>query len=237
MRVTCLGTGSAVPVDGRVQSGVLIDDRLLVDCGAGVLSRLAEHGDYTALDGVLLTHLHTDHVSDLVALLKARWLADAPPLPIVGPEGTASLLAGLIDAHDYLRGRVAYEVREHDGDPGELAGYDVTACRTVHSGPSFAYRIGDLTLSGDTEATDAVASLAAGGEALVHDCSFVDGDHSNHPTASELGEVLSGRDCGAVYLTHLYPEAAARASAVRETVADAYGGPVRVAHDGLAFEV
>jgi ribonuclease BN (tRNA processing enzyme) len=238
MRVTFLGTGSAMPVAGRAQTGLLIGDSLLVDCGAGVLARLAEHGDYESLSAVLLTHLHTDHVSDLVALLKARWLAGCGSLDVVGPDGTERLLDDLVDAHDYLRGRVSYEVREHDGSPGRVAGYDVTACEATHSGPAFAYRIGDFTFSGDTEASEAVASLAEGTTALAHDCSFPDGvEADNHPTASELGGTLAGRDCGTVYLTHLYPAAAADEDGLRDSVTAAYGGAVRVARDGLTVDV
>jgi ribonuclease BN (tRNA processing enzyme) len=79
MEVTFLGTGSAMPTGDRAQTGLLVthdDRRLLVDCGSGVLHRLAatETG-YEAVHTVLLTHLHLDHVSDLLPLLKARWLA------------------------------------------------------------------------------------------------------------------------------------------------------------------
>ena len=69
MRVTFLGTGSAMPVADRVQTGLLVEatpgDRapLLVDCGAGVLHRLSQTDPgYEAVSTVLLTHHHLDHV-------------------------------------------------------------------------------------------------------------------------------------------------------------------------------
>jgi len=52
MELTVLGSGSAMPVPDRVQAGYLLDDgdrSLLVDCGSGVLQRLA--GTETGYEG------------------------------------------------------------------------------------------------------------------------------------------------------------------------------------------
>jgi ribonuclease BN (tRNA processing enzyme) len=228
-----------MPLAGRAQTGLLLDDALLVDCGAGVLTRLAEHGDYEALEAVLLTHHHTDHVADLMPLLKARWLAGADPLTVVGPPGTEALLSDLLDAHAYLRGRVAYRVREHGGDPDPVAGYDLRARETVHSMRCFAYRFGDaLAFSGDGEADAGLAAFADGCSVLVHDCSFPDGvDVDNHPTASALGAALAGHAFGTVYLMHLYPHARGRRREMLDAVAAAYDGDVRFAADGRTVEL
>lgn len=236
---TFLGTGAAMPVAGRAQTGLLLDDALLVDCGAGVLARLAEHGDYEALEAVLLTHHHTDHVADLVPLLKARWLAGADALTVVGPPGTERLLEDLLDAHGYLRDRVAYRVREHDGDPGPVAGYDLRARETIHSMRCFAYRFGGaLAFSGDSEADAGLAAFADGCSVLVHDCSFPDGvDVDNHPTPSALGEALADHAFGTVYLTHLYPHTEGHHREMLDAVAAAYGGDVRVARDGRTVQL
>ena len=91
LKVTMLGTGVGIPQPGRSQAAVLVenDQNLLLDCGAGTLLRLDEVGaDLEALDTVVLTHLHLDHVSDLLALANARYLADMPGLQVFGPQGT-----------------------------------------------------------------------------------------------------------------------------------------------------
>ncbi|MBP2250633.1 hypothetical protein J2754_000942 [Halarchaeum solikamskense] len=130
MRVTVLGTGSALPDGERAQSGLLVGDggaRVLVDCGSGVLERLArtETGP-TGLDAVCLTHHHLDHVSDLLPLLKSRWLAagdDGPAaLPVVGPPGTTELIDDLLDVHAYLADRVRVEPRDVAGGIAGTAG-------------------------------------------------------------------------------------------------------------------
>lgn len=106
MRVTVLGTGAALATGNRVQTGILIerwnpDRTLLVDCGSGVLHRLAAVGcDPTDIDAVLLTHTHLDHVSDLAGLAKARWMRGEPTIPIVGPEGTEADISPLFQIDD-----------------------------------------------------------------------------------------------------------------------------------------
>jgi len=250
--VTFLGTGSAMPSGDRAQSGLLVtvdgdDDAgpLLVDCGSGVLGALARTDvGYEGVGTVLLTHHHTDHVADLLPLLKARWLAGADELPVVGPPGTGALVADLLDVHDYLRERVAVDARSREVEAfsGGMPGFDVRATPADHSVPTYAYRIerGDagLAVSGDTEASTEVAAFADGVDALVHDCSFPDEvDVSNHPTPAELGDVLAGHDYGRVYLTHLYPHTEGRHGAMRESIAERYGGDVRFARDGLTVEL
>jgi ribonuclease Z len=77
LRVTLLGTGVGIPQKDRSQSSLLIRarDPLLLDCGAGTLLRLSEAGvDVLDLDAVFLTHLHLDHVADLLPLANARYL-------------------------------------------------------------------------------------------------------------------------------------------------------------------
>lgn len=244
MRVTFLGTGSAMPTPDRVQAGLLLDapdrDPLLVDCGSGVLHRLASTDvGYEGVGTVLLTHHHLDHVADLVPLLKARWLADEPDLTVVGPAGTDALVTGLLDVHDYLQDRIDLTVREVEPGQFTLGSYEIGARLTRHSIDCLAYRFGDaFVYSGDSEAFDGLARFADGVDALAHDCSFPDDvETENHPTPTELGEVLAGRDVGRIYLTHLYPHAEGREEELRATVAEHVDGEVVVADDGMEIGV
>jgi ribonuclease BN (tRNA processing enzyme) len=242
--VTFLGTGSAMQWPDRAQTGLLVesdDRRLLVDCGAGVLARLAgTDPGYEGVSTVLLTHHHLDHVSDLLALLKARWLAGAEHLTVVGPRGTKALVDGLLSVHDYLRDRVDLRLREVHPGEFSVAGFDVRARETRHSMAGLAYRFGDaFVFSGDTEAFPAMGRFADGASVLAHDCSFPDDvDVSNHPTPTDLGESLAGVDLGRLYLTHLYPHTGGRHDEMVAAVERAAGGDldVRVARDGLRVE-
>ena len=237
MEITFLGTGSAMPTGERFQTGILVEDddrQVLVDCGSGVIHRLQQSGvGYEAISTVLLTHHHLDHVADLLALLKARWLAGETNLEIVGPEGTEDLVSNLLDTFDYLEDKVDLEVREVEPGEFEVAGFQVEAIETIHSVPCLAYRFSDLfTFSGDTEAFEGMAEFADGSAILAHDCSFPDDvDVSNHPTAAQLGKSLAGTDIGRVYLTHLYPHTQGKKSEMLNSIGEHYDGDVRFADD------
>ena len=250
MRVTFLGTGSAMPTGERYQTGLLLEDPdgdaepLLVDCGSGALHGLAETDvGYEGVDTVMLTHHHLDHVSDLMVLLKARWLAGETEMGIVGPDGTEALVRDLLSVHDYMQDRLEFTFREVAPGEFSVAGYEVEAVETVHSMYCLAYRLETddavFTFSGDSEAIDAIADLADGSAVLAHDCSFPDDvDVDNHPTPSQLGDTLAGHDLGRVYLTHLYPHTNGRHEEMIESVeAAGFDGDVRMAEDGLTVDL
>ncbi len=260
-RLTVLGSGSAMPTPGRAQSGYLLeaydsdaetDRALLVDCGSGVLGRLAETSvGYEGVSTVLVTHHHLDHVASLLPLVKARWLAGETHLEVIGPTGTKALVDGLLDVHDYLDGRIDLAIREVPaGRPFTAGGFGVVGHETRHSMPCLAYRVsppaysaepatGPVTLSGDTEAFAGLARFADGSDLLVHDCSFPDDvDVSNHPTPTTLGESLAGVDVDTLVCSHLYPHTTGREDEMSASVrAAGFDGTVRFATDGLTVSV
>lgn len=237
MDVTLLGTGSALPTGDRYQAGLLVDGAtsdhpFLVDCGAGTIHRIAQADyDVTDIQTLILTHHHLDHVADIPSLLKARWLRDNPTFTVLGPPGTRDYLEPSLSL-DSLEDRVDMTIREIDDDGFAFAGHDVTTCATTHSAAGYAYRFDDaLTISGDTEASPNVAALADGSSVLLHDCAYPDEDHTNHATPRALGRTLADTDVDRIYLTHLYPEAAAEAETMRRTVSDHVDATVSVASD------
>lgn len=244
MRVTLLGTGSAIPSPHRLQAGILLEDdsrTLLVDCGSGVVHRLAQHGtDVREVDTVLLTHHHLDHVADLPTLLKARVLTDHPGLTIVGPPGTKRLCDDLF-AVDNLAERAALRIRERavSEAPFDVAGRSVDAVETTHSMQCFAYRFDDeLVMSGDTAPDPAVFNLADGVDTLIHECAYPDGvETDGHTTPTALGRGLGEIRVDRVLLTHLFPEAEAHSEAIERTVSAATGAVVAVGSDLSSVEV
>lgn len=248
MEVTFLGTGSAMPTGDRMQTGLLMthdDRRLLVDCGSGVLHRLAAtDAGYEGVSTVLLTHLHLDHVADLLPLLKARWLAGEEHLEVVGPVGTKDLLDGLLSVHSYLDGRVDLQIREIvAGETVSVGGFSVESRETQHSIDGLAYRFAvdeeaSFAFSGDTEAFAGMARFVEGCRVVAHDCSFPDSvDVDGHPTPSQLGDAFADSGVEHLYLTHLYPHTEGNHEEMCATVAEAFDGEVHIARDGLRVSV
>ena len=93
IEVTLLGTGSPLPNPDRAGPATLVragDATLLVDCGRGVVMRLTAAGVLpVGLSAVLLTHLHSDHITDLNDVITTHWVMSPAPTPlrIVRPAG------------------------------------------------------------------------------------------------------------------------------------------------------
>ena len=136
MKVTLLGTGSPLPSatcagpSSLVQAGGL---NLLVDTGRGVIMRLiGAMVPPPLVSAVLLTHLHSDHITDLNDVITTRWISSpaATPLPIYGPVGTRKMVDGLVsmlsqdegyrlEHHDDLRAAGGMKVEVHELNAGE----------------------------------------------------------------------------------------------------------------------
>lgn len=220
MRLTVLGSGSAFSTCG-CSAGYLVDGRVLVDCGAPVLSMLrraaASLNDLTL---ILVTHFHADHTFALPTVLGARAYADEPApgdLVIAGPAGTREYIGRLLaDGYgSHIAQRVAAGVRPEyvvlqDGSDVDVAGYRVQSHAVVHStGPSLAYRMTDragatLGFSGDSELCAGLHRSIEGCDLFVCECSGWDGpEPGGHLWRDEVAGLIAGYPRTTFLLSHL----------------------------------
>ena len=245
LKVTLLGTGVGIPQPGRSQAAVLVEAEqpLLLDCGAGTLLRLDQIGaSLDALDTVVLSHLHLDHVSDLLALANGRYLADMPGLEVFGPVGTEKYIRSARRLYPNLS-EMDVAVRELSPmDSFTLKGFDIFAEEALHSVTALAFRLEAedkvVVYSGDTQPSLRVAALARDADLLVHECSFPEPfDITNHSTPKKLGSMI--KNCGVkrVVLTHLYPQAAGCEDQMAEQVIELSGIPTIVGWDMMTLSL
>lgn len=247
MRIAILGSGSAIPVAERAQSGALIEggrgDKsfVLIDCGSGVLHRLAQVSvSLENIRTIFLTHHHLDHMSDLLPLITARWLLGHTETSIYGPGGTERLIKNLLDLYEYVKQHATVHVTElRDGSVIEVEGMKVECLQTVHSAQNLAYKFdGKVVISGDTEPFEKMSEFAKGCKLLIHECSFPDELNApKHTTPAKLGEVLRSCDVEALVLTHLYPQMEGKEGEIIGSVGKHFKGRVIVAKDLARFEV
>ncbi len=238
MRLTILGTAGCVPDPQRAQSGYLLEkaDRLvLVDCGSGVFHRLANLSlDWARLDTFLLTHLHLDHMSDLLSIWTARWLLGAPDVTLYGPKGTREFITELLDLFPYIRDHVRVTVHELGaGETVTLASFEVSTLAMNHYVPTLAYKFDNqLVICGDSEPEPALVDFVRGCRVLIHECSFPDSMPAPlHATPTVLGEALAHADVEWLVLTHFYPQAAAQTEELIRAVRKNFPHKVTVATD------
>jgi len=122
-----LGSGGPIADDGRVSTSYLLwidgHSRFMIDTGGGSFLRFGEAGaSFEDLELIALSHLHTDHSTDLVALLKSGYFSNRErSLSISGPlgndtyPGVSEYLARLLDP---TRGAYAYLAGYLDGSDG-----------------------------------------------------------------------------------------------------------------------
>src|SRR4051812_30725991 len=192
IEITLLGTGSPMVDAKRAGPSTLVragDGLFLVDCGRGVLQRAAAVGVGAAdLTALLLTHLHSDHITDLNDVITTRWVTtfERTPLPIIGPPGTAAVVEATLAAlapdisyriahHADITEPPAVEVHEYtEGPVWEVSGVQIRVAPTDHRPvePTIAFRIeyaaASVVVAGDSVPCASLDELAAGAGALVH---------------------------------------------------------------------
>lgn len=168
-----LGSGGPIADDGRASSSYLLwvdgESRFLVDAGGGSFLRFGEAGaDFEELEHIGISHFHTDHSSDLVALLKSGYFSERRrALSISGPSaggdypgmepfldrllnpesGAYAYLGGYLNGSDGLVKLNAIEVEFEATDPQMVyedasKGIQVHAMGVPHGPvPALAYRV------------------------------------------------------------------------------------------------
>lgn len=192
LNITLLGTGSPMPDPNRAGPATLVssdDEHYLVDAGRGVMMRLAAAGIGAGqLSAVFLTHLHSDHFTDLNDVITTRWIMtfEPTPLTIVGPVGTKSVVDHILGS---LAPDISYRIAHHEdldhqppvtvvemteGSldlPGAIA---IRCAQTDHKPvePSIGFRFDHggvgVVVAGDTVPCEGLDDLCAGANALVH---------------------------------------------------------------------
>ena len=130
---------------GESASVLLIDKRLyMVDCGYGALAALVRANlNYRDLGQVFLTHLHDDHVADVVSLMGHQWTGGrVAPTVIHGPAGTRRLVAAAI-AYNQVNEQVR---RVDEARSARVASLFKAHEVTATAQPQVVYRDADLTV-------------------------------------------------------------------------------------------
>lgn len=264
MKLTILGASGARPNGGDASAGYLVQSAttaLLLDCGSGVVSKLQATINPRDLDAVVISHIHSDHTLDLIALrygLKYAPPGTTEPIPLhMPPDGRdflqrlgAVFAVGAEANREFWADTLA--IREY-GDSlqndaplviGDLA---VRFAPMRHYIPVWAMRVEELptgrvlTYSADTGPLSPLASFAAGSDLLLCESNQLaqqpgsDPASWGHLTATQAGEIATAAAVRHLVLTHLWEELG-----YDRYLADgkaAFAGQVTLAKSGMSFVI
>ncbi|MCR6646921.1 MAG: MBL fold metallo-hydrolase [Cellulomonas sp.] len=261
MRLVVLGCAGSYPSVAAAASSYLVqaDDadgrtwNVLLDLGNGALSPLQRYGDPTTLDAIAVSHLHSDHVADLVVLNVLRRYRPDGPLPAIdvwGPDGTAERLAEMAgkDPATGLDGQFRFRTWD-PAAPVVVGPLTLTPVPVEHPVPAFGVlvtgpaegeptRAVTLGYTGDTDECAGLDVLAAT-DLLLCEAGFrdeLDDDlRGIHLTGARAGRAAHRAGAGRLVLTHL--TAWEDPSDVVAHAASSYAGPIDVATPGATFRL
>lgn len=251
-RVTMLGGSAASPNAGMGCAGLLLQTpraTLLLDFGPGTFPELRRHADFRALSAVIISHMHIDHMLDLLALRHALAYNPAPPpqpVPVWLPPGGKDILdraTAPFDACDEP-GRFAATVDVREYDPAQLLHIEdmlVTFAPAVHYIPAWAIRVqtpsGAIGYTGDTGPAAPLAAFFADVDLLVAEATLLEaGEHDDASTrgsltAAEAGSLADASCAQSLILTHIWEEHGF--DAALKQARTTYAGKLHLARPGL----
>ncbi len=197
--VYTIGTASPMPGE-RVQTGtgVIVNGHFfLFDVGDGIVRRTENMGlPLEKLDGIFITHWHSDHFMDLASMVSRSWLLGrSNQLHLYGPDGTDSINQSIkgylhlenkhrLDHHGpsimdmSIVHAVPHEFKNVQGGKEVIYqqdGITITAFDVDHApiepavGYAIEYKGKKVVISGDTKKNDLVLEMAQDADLLLHE--------------------------------------------------------------------
>lgn len=233
VRLSVIGSSPAWPNPGGACSGYLVDGRLLLDCGPGVLANLRLRDPWPSVEAIAITHLHLDHWGDLIPWVWGSLFGPGQgkrPSVWLPPGSLAQLqpILARLGSEDMLDR--AFDVAEYEaGTPFTAAGLELTALPVEHYDiDAYGFRVrGDRTLgySGDSGPCGALAELARDTDLFVCEATLerpeLDGPQRGHLAPEEAAAAATG--ARRLLLTHRPHELPAP--------------DAELAHDGLELDL
>ena len=245
MRLVVLGSSGTYPRPGGACNGFLIQEKgtnLVLDLGNGSLSNLLKTIDFTAIDAVVISHMHIDHFGDLYPLYYAlRFHPDEPwGLRLLLPRGGLEVMGRLMseDSRGYLV-QVYSDEAIAPGRVYRVGDMELTFYPSRHPVESYSMRVEgedwSLAYSSDTSACPELVEAARGADIFICEATMP-ADHSEeaerygHMTAIQAGEAAEKAGARLLMLTHIWPSLDPR-DAVEEAKG-VYSGRVFYAPEG-----
>ena len=228
----------------RACAGYLLQmdgENIWLDAGAGTWLNLQRSIGYADITGVLLTHGHPDHTTDVLQAYHARRYGQAKglkPIPLWAPQETIDRLAAFSKGIDE-----AFDLKPITTDDAlEIGTARLTFTDMAHPEVTLGVRVECggkvIAFSSDTGEQADFVRLAGGADVFVCEATSQDSDEiwEGHLRASQTGRIAQQIGVKKLVLTHLRPNRD-HSVTLAEARAAAGGVQVELAFDGMRLEI
>jgi len=247
--ITVLGCDASYPAPGGACSGYLVESGstwVWLDAGTGTMANLERYTDIDALDGIVLSHAHPDHWTDVCVYHHlVKWYRPRSGVVVCSTARVRELVEAVNGEVAPLDWRVVDETSKV-----KIGGISLSFSRTDHPPETLAVRLEGLgaavAYSADTGPAWSMRSLGARGVGGPHDQGIglalveatLDPEHEGavqHLSARQAGQLAEDAGARALVLTHIDPDVDhERQLAEAKTT---FRGPVSLATVGARYEV
>lgn len=249
MRLTIIGKSPAWQDAGGACSSYLVrhaSGSLLVDCGNGAFGKLRHLADHREVGAVVITHMHGDHVLDLIPFSYALTYGpafDGPrPKLFLPPNGLEVMrtICGSFDSPTLVE--EAFDAVEYDpARQLRIGEVSIEFHHVPHFIDAWALRLTEggarLVFGSDCGPSESLSGFAEAADVLLLEATFAHDaeERDGHLTPGQAGAIAAAARVGRLVLTHIsdcLDLAASRAAAEAS-----FGGPVEIAETGSSWDI
>lgn len=206
MKLTIIGNYGPYPVSNQNTSCYLVSGKhttIALDFGSGAIAGVSSKMDITKLDGIVFSHLHYDHISDILPLV---YLADINKI-----KYNVYMPSMDCPQADIINGASGYNVGFIDESKKVTIGeFSLQFLAVNHPIKTYAIKVTDgksmLVYSGDTTYFSGLKEFCKGSDIALLDCGNGDASAGLHLSLDNAREIAS---CvrGQVIASHINPNA------------------------------
>lgn len=245
MKITILGNSGPYPRAGGACSGYLLEEddiKILIDCGNGVLSRLLGMIESLEdIDAIILSHLHSDHISDIMVMRYALGINQAKGLitrsiPLYAPKDPEDVYNKLQFKNAFIQSEIEESTILNFGDMEitfRAVDHPVRTYSVIveKNGKRFVY-------TSDTKDCHALHDISREADLLLCECNLLERDRTEdayHLSALQVGELATRACVKKLLLTHIWPEY--NLNEVLDEVKGKFSGDVEIAEELKSYRI
>ena len=215
MKLIPLGVAGAYTAAGEASPGYLIEEDgvyILLDAGPGITGRLAKIVSYQKLSAIIVSHLHFDHMLDLLPLSYALHIKHKT-VPLYFPLETKSMFFGTYEANEINPFLDAFEIHDTKGSI-QVGPFKIKMIPVNHRIATVGTRVetdnGVIAYTGDTAICDCLVDLAKDADIFLSEATYQEKDRERtkegHMTAKQAAEIANRANVKKMLLTHIWFE-------------------------------